>query len=317
MNALDILNERNFSRKINTALGISSSLREIFETQKRLQEFSGANFIDAAVSKQLRKQNELFSKFSNHNAILRSFAKFPAFAIPNTTFDTINSIAKQHEQLFGNLRSFVNGHEQHNSAFTQMNSLQIALGKVSGQMTAIATVHKQWTLLDDFEEISEQAIEMTNNLTANVSLTEEESRQFKKLITSIFTFLKRNKKFGTNALVFLTIIVSFMNAHQYYDFLKTKPEPATKEDLAKFERLIIQQIEAKLKEEKEYRTTNTICKVMLKPQTKTLILSTLPAGFDVIVLQNNHKWLYVSFINLKDNLPQTGWIFKKYLDQPK
>ena len=184
-------------------------------------------------------------------------------------------------------------------------------------MAAIAAVHKQWGLLDDFENISNSVVEITNNLSESTPLTEEESRKFALLIESIFTFIIRNKKFGTNALLFLSVVVNLMALHQYYDFVKTKPEPATKEDLVKFKREIIKGIEAKLKEEKEYRTTNRICNVRLKPKMKTAILTNLPIGFDVIVLQTNHKWMYVSYINSLDNLPQTGWILKKYLNKPR
>jgi hypothetical protein len=112
-------------------------------------------------------------------------------------------------------------------------------------------------------------------------------------------------------------MVNLMSIHQYYDFVKPKAELATKEDIIKFEKKIQQSIELKLKEIKEYRTTNRVSKVMLKPKTKTIIVASLPKDFDVIVLQINHKWAFISYINPKDNLMQTGWIMKKYLDKNK
>lgn len=54
---------------------------------------------------------------------------------------------------------------------------------------------------------------------------------------------------------------------------------------------------------------------MLKPNSKTINITSLPKGFDVIVLQINHKWVFVSYINPKDNLMETGWVMKKYLDK--
>lgn len=56
---------------------------------------------------------------------------------------------------------------------------------------------------------------------------------------------------------------------------------------------------------------------MLKPKSKTDLLNILPKGFDVIILQINHKWAFVSYINPKDNLMEKGWIMKKYLDRVK
>ena len=45
------------------------------------------------------------------------------------------------------------------------------------------------------------------------------------------------------------------------------------------------------------------------------MVALLPKDFDVIVLQINHKWAFVSFIDPKDNLTQTGWVMKKYIDK--
>lgn len=56
---------------------------------------------------------------------------------------------------------------------------------------------------------------------------------------------------------------------------------------------------------------------MLKPKTKTIVLAIFPLDFDVIVLRVDHKWSYVTFTNPQDRLPETGWVMKKYLDQPK
>lgn len=38
--------------------------------------------------------------------------------------------------------------------------------------------------------------------------------------------------------------------------------------------------------------------------------------FEDCVLDSNHKWIYAGYKNPKDNLPETGWIMKKYLIIP-
>ena len=45
------------------------------------------------------------------------------------------------------------------------------------------------------------------------------------------------------------------------------------------------------------------------------MVASLPKNFDVIILQINHKWAFISYINPKDNLMETGWVMKKYLDK--
>jgi hypothetical protein len=96
-----------------------------------------------------------------------------------------------------------------------------------------------------------------------------------------------------------------------------KPEYATKQEV---ETVIKEQFgiyEKKLKEDKEFRVTSRICRVMSKPRLKSLVIEKLPVDFEVTILQVNHKWVYVTYFSPVDNLPQTGWIMKKYLDKPE
>ena len=115
----------------------------------------------------------------------------------------------------------------------------------------------------------------------------------------------------------------FAGIHQYMDFLQEKPELATKEEVKQIgikqdsTIFFIQQITEQLKQAKEFRITNRPCVVKLKPKLKTITLTKLPVSFDVVVIQIHHKWVYVSYFDPKDNLPQTGWIRKKYLNKPK
>ena len=124
-------------------------------------------------------------------------------------------------------------------------------------------------------------------------------------------------------LLIIDIILRFAGLHQYYDFLKQKPELPTKQEINQItikQDSIVQFISAvneQLKNAKEYRITNRECEIKLKPKTKTLSVSKLPVGFELIVLQVNHKWVLVSFFDPKDNLPQTGWIMKKHLKKTK
>jgi len=269
-----------------------------------------------AISKSMAFQNKLSIPNSAIEAISKSMAMQTKLSIPSTAFEAIKAINKQHEQLFGNFKSITDALKVNHSAISQMNSLRFALTGISGQLGSIAATQKNWALLNDFENISGQALEISNSISNEIALTEEQSKRFEKLIEFILTFIKRNKKFGTNALLFLSVIVNIMALHQYYDFIKDKPASATQQDLAKFETKIIQTITEKLKYQKEFRTTNRICKVLLKPTNRTLVIEHLPKDFEVVSLQTNHKWIYVSYVSLKDNLPKTGWILKKYLDRP-
>ena len=318
MNSLDsIIKSTNFAQKISTQLGISNSMMEMLHSQELWQNKLSAITMNDAVFKSIAHQQNYFPKNIGGLDTLSKTVAMQAklFQIPQSTLDAIKGISQIHENIFGNLKDISSIFESHKPYLAQINSLQFAMSGISGQIAAIAAKSNQWNLLDEFEDINEQAFEITNSFTSDLALTEEESIRFEQLIEKIISFYHKNKKFGVNALLFISVMVNLMNIHQYYDFVKSKPEHVTKIDLIKFEKKIQQSIELKLKEIKEYRTTNRVSKVMLKPKTKTIIVTSLPKGFDVIVLQINHKWAFVSYINPNDNLMETGWIMKKYLDK--
>ena len=320
INSLDaIIKSTNFAQKINNQLGVSNSMMKMINSQEQWQNKLSAMTMNDAVSKVIAQQQNYFPKdISGLDALSKTVAmQTKLFQIPQPTLDAIKGISQMHESIFGNLKGITSILESHKPYLAQINSLQFAISGISGQIAAIAAKNNQWNLLDEFEDINEQALEITNNFTSDITLTEEESIRFEQLIERIISFYNKNKKFGVNALLFISVMVNLMNIHQYYDFVRPKTESITSDDLLKFEQKIQKSIEIKLKEMKEYRTTNRVSKVMLKPKTKTIVITQLPKNFDVIVLQINHKWAFVSYINPSDNLMETGWIMKKYLDKSK
>jgi hypothetical protein len=257
------------------------------------------------------------------NAMPKSLNLQAKFTIPQATIDAIASINRQHEQSFAAIRSAMEeALKIQSSAIAQIQNLSFALSGISGKIAAIAAQERNWSIIDDFEEVSKQAIEFSEILTKEPTkeATEEHKKQFEILFTLVSTFVK---KYGVLGLLIIDIILRFADMHQYYDFLQQKPELATEEELHKIAtkqdsiRQLIGAVNEQLKIAKEYRITNQGCEVMLKPKTKTLIVSKLPKDFELIVLQVNHKWILVSYYDPKDNLPQTGWILKKYLNKPE
>jgi hypothetical protein len=280
------------------------------------------NMMDEITKSLKLKAQFALPTFSAINDMTKSIDWKYKLAIPNSTIATITSINRQHEQLFGNLRSITESLSKHNATFTQINSLQFALSGISAQIATIAAAKRDWALLDDFEEVTEQAIEFSNSLTETIDEAEEK-RQFQILLALVVSFLARHKALGINFLLVIDIFLRMASLHQYYDFLQTKPVSATRQDIIntniKQDTVIeyIQEISRQLKQVDEYRITSRKCEVRLKPNLKTTIIDTLPVGFEIVVLQVHHKWIYASYFSPKDNLPQTGWIMKKYLNKPK
>lgn len=309
-----IIKNLNFQEDISSKLSMSDSIIQM--TQAHQTWINDTNTISKALLKSISFNSNFLPKYISGLNSMTLGSNLASLNISSDIIASINNINKLQSSMFVGLKGLSKIGEMYQPYTTQLKSMQIAMRSITAQIETISIQNNNWSLLEEFEHINEEAIEITNGFSSDFTLTDEETKRFEALIEKIIAFFKSNKKYGKNALLFISVIVNIMALHQYYDFVKSKPA-ATKEDLIKFERRINQTIESKLREEKEYRTTNRICKVMLKPKYKTALLNTLPKGFDVIILQINHKWAFVSYINPKDNLMETGWIMKKYLDRVK
>jgi len=316
----DILKSVQWHQSIQKSLGLTSQLSEMMKAQERItRSLSGVSMI-TELAKSMQKHHKMFENptLSAIEAMTKGLSLQSKFVIPQKTLDAISSINRQHEQLFGGIRAMTEALKIQSPALAQINNLNFALSGISGQIAAIAAQQRNWTIIDDFEEVTEQTIEFSESLTEEV--TEEHQRQFQILLTLVSTFVK---KYGVQGLLIIDIILRFATLHQYYDFLQQKPELPTKQEVNQIafkQDSIIQfigEVNEHLKIAKEYRITNRECEVKLKPKTKTLTVSKLPKDFELVVLQVNHKWVLVSYFDPKDNLPQTGWIMKKYLDKPE
>lgn len=309
---------------IKNLSGISmlTELAKGMQQQNRIINSFGGLSLLTELAKSIQEQNKaLIPSFSAFDTLAKSMKSYSNFGIPQTTLDAITSINRQHEQLFGGIRTLAAALRIQSPAITQINNLHFALGGISGQIATLASQQKKWTLIEDFEEVTEKALDFTETLTEEI--TEEQQRQFQLLLTLVAAFLKKHKALGIAALLIIDIFIRFADIHQYYDFLKDRPEPATMADVNQisirqdsvlhFINLVNQQF----KKANEYRITNRTCEIKLKTKSKTLTLAKLPKEFEVIVVQIHHKWVYVSYFDPIDNLPQTGWIMKKYLDAPK
>jgi hypothetical protein len=316
----DILKSAQWHQSIQKSMGLSSQLSEMFKVKDSIAKNLSGLSMASEIAKRMQIHQKMFENptLSAIQEMSKSLNLQTKFAIPQSTLDALASINRQHEQLFGGLRAMTEALKVQSPAITQINNLNFALSGISGQIAAIAAQQKNWAIIDDYEEVTEQAIEFSESLTGEI--TEDQKRQFQILLTLVSAFVK---KYGVQGLLIIDIILRFAGLHQYYDFLQQKPELPTKQEVNQIaikQDSIIQFIGAvneQLKNAREYRITNRECEVKLKPKNKTLTVSKLPKDFELVVLQVNHKWVLVSFFDPKDNLPQTGWIMKKYLNKPK
>ena len=318
----DILKSVQLGQRFSNPTDLGGQMAEIIKSQSyTTKQLGGFNML-AEFAKSMKHQNIFVNPpISAIESMKGSIATQQQFSISQTAIDSLISINTQHQQFFGAIKALTDSLSIQSPAIAQINNLHFAINDIAGQVAVFAVKRKNWNLIDDFEQVTEQAIDFTETLSQET--TEEQKRQFQVLLRIVFAFLKKHKTVGIASLIVIDIFIRIADLHQYYDFLQERPELATKEDFNKISikqdsaAYFIRQINEQLKQEKEYKITNRKCEVKLKPKLKTLTLCQLPSEFDVIVIQIHHKWVYVSYFDPTDNLPQTGWIMKKYLDSPE
>lgn len=309
----NIVQTPDFAQKINRQIGISNSISKIFQSPQWKNQISALT-MHGAILKSIERQNS-FNHFAGINQVAKIIAMQPKFTIPKTTINAINLIGKQHQHLFENL-SKISQISQNFSAIGQIPNLEFALRGITGQIAELAASQKKWDLLDDFEEITAEAVTINDKIIDDEGITKKSINDLNNFLNRIEIKIDKNDKNANSLLWKLVAILSFILAiTSETRNWSPKPEHATKKEIESLIKEQFSVFETKLKEHKEYRTTNRECKVMLKPRNKSLVLSRLPKGFDLIVLNVNHKWIYVSYLNSKDGLPQTGWVLKKYLSK--
>ncbi len=314
----DILKSVQLSQNLSKSFGLSFKISEMFQAQERItKSFSGISMM-TEIAKSIKHQTMIAQpSILAMDAITKSMSWQSKFAIPNSAIEAITSINRQHEQLFGSLRSISEALTKNQFAFSQINSWQFAISGISGQLAAIAASQQKWNLIDDFEEITEEAISLNERLFDENGVTKQGLNELKEFFQRIEIKVDKIDA-DANALFWkLLVLLSFVLAvfSEARNWLP-KPEYASKQEV---ETIIKEQFtiyEKKLKEDKEFRIISRECKVMSKPRLKSLVIEKLPIDFELTVLQVKHKWIYVSYFDPKDNLPQTGWIMKKYLDKP-
>lgn len=297
-----------------SGIGMLTELAKSIQQQERYTKNWGNTGTLTDLAKSMQQQTASYPSLSTIDALTKSMR----FAIPQQTLDAITSINRHHNQLFGNLKSITEAFTKNQSAFSQINNLQFAVSGISGQLASIAAAQRKWNLIDDFEEITEEAVSLNERIFDENGVTNQGLNELKEFFQRIEIKVDKIDA-DANALFWkLLALLSFILAvtGEARNWLP-KPEYATKQEV---ETLIKDQFgiyEKKLKKDKEFRITRRVCKVMSKPRFKSFEIEKLPVDFEVTVLQVNHKWIYVSYFSPSDNLPQTGWMMKKYLDKPK
>ncbi len=222
----------DFSGIQDLASKFSQKLNPYESASAVLAKSTYGNTATIMASKMMAVANSSFNQYPiSANMILSKIMRdHEKLSLPQTALDAINSINKQHAQVIDRLKIITDSAIYQTSAVAQIRNLQNTLSSISSHVKATALQHENWQILAEFEQITEKTIEFTETL--NKGVNEEQEKKFQGLILLVLIFINNYKELGLS--VFATIINTISTVatiHMYYDFLKPKPELATKEDL--------------------------------------------------------------------------------------
>jgi len=183
----DIFKSAQWHQSIQKSLGLSSQLSEMFKAQERITKSLSGISMATELAKSMQQHHRMFENptLSAIEAMTKGLSLQTKFAIPQTTLDAITSINRQHDQLFGNLRSITEALNKNQAAFNQINNWQFAISGISGQLAAIAASQKKWDLIDDFEKITEEALSLNERIFDENGVTKEGLNELKEFFQRI------------------------------------------------------------------------------------------------------------------------------------
>lgn len=185
-------------------------------------------------------------------------------------------------------------------------------------MATVSTATRRWDLIEDFEEISNEALSIGESITDRGAITGNDIEIIKDFLGRIETKIDTKDTDWFSLLLKWMAVIGFVlaiiaEARNWID----KPEAATMRDIEQFKKEVYEKLETKLTEHRDSSLTNRPCLVRNKPLPRSKPFTRLPENCSVVILSIKHKWAYISYINPKDNLAETGWVLKKYLYSAK
>lgn len=291
---------------INRLRNISPMASILASSSAHIDRFESLNRIVSTISVSRMYKNPLQEMIEN-NAY-----RFQQRFLPSSASSAISKIFQyqiDRIEMFASIQKTISP-----ILSAKIHSTQFSLNIASNVILNSFVAKDRWDLLNTFEGVNSNIAAFEEELSSQDYVTKEDLEklwifllELNDKVARIGTDIKSQINFWIGILgIFLTLTIEGNNR-------LNKPDVITKQDIQILRKDIFTFMSNSLKRQKEFRGVRQSCKVHLKPANNSLITTSLAKNCGIIVLQTNHKWVYISFINPKDGLAETGWIMKKYL----
>lgn len=333
MDINELLNSMNkINEKVNSSIFSSSLSLQLQELSKKtnlgidsatmaaimpMSEILKSSQFDGFLESQKKMMNSL-SPFSSLSSILQQIA---VPKIPDSTIIALQGITSlQSMQYIDSLKSIQNATSiskfiNPTLEINKIGNLNTAFNSLTSQLTQLASQNNDWEILDDYESFVNDAVEFSDSVIENND--EKLEISFGLLLEKFTFYYEKHKQSAAIIYKFFEILMMLTAMHQYYDFLKTKPELATKKDIAElrqeqkktfeFVKKIGINNEKNIKEQKLIHKSQ----ILLKPNKRSSIINKLPKNYLIEVFKEQPKWILIKYIDPNDGTPQMGWTLRE------
>lgn len=310
LSELSTLTDKNIQSKVFSAILPSSQLLQNINFQKGL--------LSTQLAENISRATLPLSKLITHY----DFAKIK---VPDTTLNALINIGLYQNNINQNILQSLSSLSQSQNLkipsleFSKIIILNTALTSLSTSIANIATLNNDWDILEEYEDITSEVISFTeevfsDNHDDNIVNIEV---FFKDILDLISKYYSKYKEAGALTLRAVEIFLIFASMHQYYDFLQTKPDLATKQDIKEIKDNQ-KSIEKYLKETKSLNIGSAELYVLkvksvikLKPNKKSIDINILPKNYNINIIKIQPTWVLISYSDPKDGTLQFGYVNKE------
>ena len=139
--------------------------------------------------------------------------------------------------------------------------------------------------MDEFQNISAKSIEINQNAINNNGITTDALEEIKAMFQQIEINISKKDKDALNSFLRLITILGFILTlmSEIRNWIP-KENYATKEQIENLFQENYKNVELLLKKNNEYKITNRVSKIMIKPNLSSYQINSLPPNFHLIVL---------------------------------
>jgi hypothetical protein len=292
--------------KLNKNYGIASTIAQASSAW----EMSGFR-----LAQQVMKEASIQNLYGAKNMF--DVGKLP---VPKEALSIINSVAIQQGKILSQYNR-VAEIMLNSTAVAKLHSLQWSFKSLGEEIAIVSAKRSDWGLLKEFKEINDNAIEITDKIIEKEYASKADIEELKFNYQTILQRLDNidtgiSPKFARAIIIIGFFLALISEIRHWIPESKDKPklEIAPKTDIDNFTSSGFKKLGEYIHRDNHFCTINRKSKVVLKPKRKSLVINSLQIGYNVIIMQSLHQWLFISYSDPKDGLPQTGWVLKKYVN---